>query len=47
MFGCASNSINGNASVSSFIISRSRNALGNRSDIGLKHEIDINGNGRK
>ena len=36
-----------NPSASSSIKSRSKNALGNQSDIGWKHKFDINGNGRK
>ena len=47
MSGNASNSVDTNPSASSSIKSRSKNAPGNRSDIGWKHGFDINGNGRK
>ncbi|BAT78621.1 hypothetical protein VIGAN_02132200, partial [Vigna angularis var. angularis] len=48
MSGNASNSGEVNPSVSSSVSrSRSKNAPGNRSDIGWKHGFDVNGNGRK
>ncbi|XP_052727463.1 uncharacterized protein LOC108329753 [Vigna angularis] len=48
MLGNASNSGEVNPSVSSSVSrSRSKNAPGNRSDIGWKHGFDVNGNGRK
>jgi len=43
---CGSNSTRVNPSASSSIKSISKNAPGNRSDIGWKHGININGNGR-
>ncbi|BAT90070.1 hypothetical protein VIGAN_06124200, partial [Vigna angularis var. angularis] len=46
MSGNASNSGEVNPSVSSSV-SRSKNAIGNRSDIGWKYGFDVNGNGRK
>ena len=47
MSGNASNSVDTNPSASLSFNSRSKNAPGNRSDIGWKHGLDINGNGRK
>ncbi|XP_052724958.1 uncharacterized protein LOC128194155 [Vigna angularis] len=48
MSGNASNSGEVNPSVSSSVSrSRSKNAPGNRSDIGWKYGFDVNGNGRK
>jgi len=47
MSGNASNSVDTNPSASLSFNSRSKNAPGNRSDIGWKHGFDINGNGRK
>ena len=47
MFGNASNSVDTNPSASSPVKNKSQNALGNRSNIGWKHEFDINGDSRK
>ena len=45
--GNGSNSSNANTGTSTGAASRSKNAPGNRTDIGWKHGIDVLGNGKK
>ena len=45
--GNGSNSLNANTSTSTGATSRSKNASGNKTDIGWKHGIDVLGNGKK